>query len=312
VREVLELPVPPREFILEPILQNRQTAMVYAWRGTGKTYFNLSLAYAIASGATTLHGWKAPAPRRVLYIDGEMPIETLKERLATITHGADREPPEDNYLSFIPADTQTEPLPNLALPEGQAAFASAINAADVIFVDSISTLCNSGKADNDVDSWLSQQNWALDLRRAGKTVVFIHHAGKGGQQRGTSRREDILDLSINLKQPNDYMPDQGARFEVHFTKARGLLGEAVKPFEAQLIVRDNRAEWQTKDLEDALLNRVVELHNNGITERDAAEELKISKSKLHRLKERAKRDGLIEFDKAARERWNRHDDKNDE
>jgi|SRR6516162_856742 hypothetical protein len=36
-------------------------------------------------------------------------------------------------------------------------------------------------------------NWALQLRRAGKSVILIHHAGKSGRQRGTSRKEDALE-----------------------------------------------------------------------------------------------------------------------
>ena len=36
------------------------------------------------------------------------------------------------------------------------------------------------------------QNWLLKLRRQGKSVLLIHHAGTNGRQRGTSRREDAL------------------------------------------------------------------------------------------------------------------------
>ena len=70
----------------------------------------------------------------------------------------------------------------------------------------------------------ARQRWLLSLRRRGVSVLFIHHAGKGGQQRGTSRREDILDTVIALRRPHDYSPKEGARFEVHLEKARGLYG----------------------------------------------------------------------------------------
>ena len=45
------------------------------------------------------------------------------------------------------------------------------------------------------------QRWLLSLRRRGKGALLIHHAGKGGQQRGTSRREDVLDTVIALRGP---------------------------------------------------------------------------------------------------------------
>ena len=90
----------------------------------------------------------------------------------------------------------------------------------------------------------------MRLRRRGVSVLIVHHAGKGGQQRGTSRREDVLDTSISLRRPDDYIPTEGARFEVHLEKARGVHGEAAKPFEAKLEVRDKAAIWTTRDIED--------------------------------------------------------------
>ena len=75
------------------------------------------------------------------------------------------------------------------------------------------------------------QEWALEQRRAGRSVAFVHHAGKGGQQRGTSRREDVLDTVIALRKPADHKPDQGARFELHYEKSRGFYGNDAKPFE---------------------------------------------------------------------------------
>jgi putative DNA primase/helicase len=37
-------------------------------------------------------------------------------------------------------------------------------------------------------------------------LLIVHHTGKGGEQRGTSRREDVLDTSISLRRPADYAP----------------------------------------------------------------------------------------------------------
>ena len=64
-------------------------------------------------------------------------------------------------------------------------------------VDSLSTLCRSG-VENESESWLPVQEWALRLRRNGVSVLFVHHAGKSGKQRGTSRREDVLDTIFHV------------------------------------------------------------------------------------------------------------------
>jgi putative DNA primase/helicase len=52
---------------------------------------------------------------------------------------------------------------------------------------------------------------------------------------------------------------QGARFEVHIEKARGTLGENVKPFEARLDTLDGKPAWCMKDVEDADRLRVAAL-----------------------------------------------------
>jgi hypothetical protein len=54
--------------------------------------------------------------------------------------------------------------------------------------------------ENDADSWTPMQNWLLAQRRAGKSVLVIHHSGKSGAQRGTSRREDTLDTARYRKE----------------------------------------------------------------------------------------------------------------
>lgn len=103
----------------------------------------------------------------------------------------------------------------------------------LIVLDNLATLCRHGRA-NDEESFLPVQEWLLKLRRRGISVLLVHHASKNGSQRGTSSKEDTLDTVIQLKRPSDYETDQGARFEVHLTKARGIFGEDAEPFEAQL------------------------------------------------------------------------------
>jgi putative DNA primase/helicase len=138
--------------------------------------------------------------------------------------------------------------------------------------------------DNDAESWGPIQEWLLKLRRRGISVFVVHHAGKGGQQRGTSRREDVLDTSISLRRPADYAPAEGARFEVHLEKARGLYGDAAKPFEAKLETSEGIAVWTTRELDDVNRARVQALLDDGLSVRDIADETGIPKSTVHRIK----------------------------
>ena len=86
-------------------------------------------------------------------------------------------------------------MPDLSTMEGQAAIAPLLEGVRLIVVDNISTLCRTG-TENESDSWDVVQMWALKQRSAGRSVLFVHHAGKTGAQRGTSKREDVLDTVI--------------------------------------------------------------------------------------------------------------------
>jgi hypothetical protein len=284
--DLLRAELPPRETILAPWLPNKGLAMVYGPRGIGKTHLTLGCAYAIASGGGFLR-WRAPTPRRVLVIDGEMPAATLQERLARIIGAANEAPPEPAYWRILAMDLQDGGF-DLGNEADQRALNPELAGADVIFVDNISTLARLGR-ENEAESWLPIQEWALHQRRAGRTVVFMHHAGKGGAQRGTSRREDVLDSVIALKRPDDYQPDQGARFEVHFEKNRGFHGDDAKAFEATL----GAGGWAMRDLADADMARVVGLTADGMSVRDIAEETGFTKSRVSRLQAKAREAGLM-------------------
>ena len=179
--------------------------MIYSPRGVGKTLLGLSVGYAVASGDKFLE-WSAPEPRSVLYVDGEMTAAEMQHRLAAIVAGFKREA-APNYFRMLSADVTERGLPDLATPEGQRMFDDAIGDAELTTLDNISTLCRSGK-ENEAESWQSVQDWMLGHRRAGRSILFDHHAGKGGGQRGTSKREDVLDSVIALRRPSDYRPEE--------------------------------------------------------------------------------------------------------
>jgi hypothetical protein len=158
----------------------------------------------------------------------------------------------------------------------------------LIIVDNLSTLVRSGK-ENEGESWQPVQNWALNQRAQGRSGLFIHHAGKGGGQRGTSRQEDVLDTVIALKRPSDYTPENGAAFEVHFEKARGVFGDSVASFTAQLTSSPAGGyAWETATLEESTFDKVVALSKEGLKPFEIATELEINKSTVSRHLQRAR------------------------
>jgi hypothetical protein len=281
IHQLLKLEIPTREMILDPIIPEKGLAMLYASRGIGKTHVACGIANAVATGTKFLK-WDAPKPRKVLHVDGELPAVELRERFAQVMAGATIKP-EPSMLQILTADLIELGIGNLAAPKVQAELEPWLDSVELLVLDNLSSL-TSVIRDDDTESWNPIQEWLLRLRRRGVSVLIVHHAGKGGEQRGTSRREDVLDTSISLRRPSDYVAPEGARFEVHFEKARGIHGNRAKPFEAMLEVRDDATLSTIREIEDVNLARVKALLDDELTIRDIADETGLSKSAVHRLK----------------------------
>jgi putative DNA primase/helicase len=293
INDFLMLDIPPRKMLLDPILPERSLAMLYAPRGLGKSWLALSIGLAVA-GSQSLLRWSAPRQRNVLFVDGEMPLVSLQERLKAISLGFSDNIPNDGF-QILAAD-QIESGINLCSDEGHRSLEPLLHDVDLLILDNLSTLCTSG-SESASDAWVPMQNWLLKLRRQGVAVLLVHHAGTNGRQRGTSRREDALDTVIALRRPEDYSPEQGARFEVHFEKLRNRV-EAVGaiPFEARVENVDNGIRWSSSDLKPPLLMQASELFAEGLTVREVAASLRISKSEAGRLRIRAMADGLLSLE----------------
>ena len=275
-----------REAILDPWLHTQDLCMVFAARGIGKTHFGLAVAYAIAT-AGKFTKWQAPKPRKVLYLDGELPGGVMQRRL--LMHCPDTEP-EAGFLRIFTPDLLPDgrALPDVSTYEGQEAIEALIEPdTEVVFLDNLSCWARTGR-ENDSESWSPVADWILSLRRRGIAVVFVHHAGKGGQQRGNSKKEDLLDVVIGLSRPTDYDPSQGAVFVAEFTKARNLSGPDAESIELKLGGTDERAEWTWRTVEASTYDRVLALAKEGLRPNDIAAELDVNKSTVSRHMRKAR------------------------
>lgn len=281
--EFLALDLPPRRWHVEGLIREKDAVMLHAWRGTGKTYVVASIAWSLTSGERFLR-FDVPHPTGVLWIDGEMPREDLQERLARIAAGStrDRQAP----LRILAADMLERGLPSLATREGQAMVNHNLDACPgigLVIVDNISTLASSGSSENDAESWQAVQDFILSLRRRGVASLWVHHSNKAGGQRGTSKREDVLNQVLELRRPSDYREEEGARFELRWAKARGAHGDLVRPLELALQeTPDGGLVWSWKFAEAAQRQRIQELHAEGVSARDIATEIGVHFSTVYR------------------------------
>lgn len=277
--------LPKRETILSPWLTEGSINMVFADRGIGKTFFCLSCAVALANGEEFL-SYKADKPVPVLYLDGEMQATAMQERFRQLTKGK----PTREALSIFTPDCQnlTDHIPDIGMPHGRLEIDELVKAVNpkVVFIDNISTFIRTGN-ENEGDSWSPVQEWAVQLRKQGVAVVFIHHANKEGKQRGSHKKEDVMDIVIQLKRPDDFLQGtDDTRMIIRYTKSRHMGALDTQDIEATLKNTDGSLEW-TFEAGDLDFHRAMDLLNDGVSMADVGEELGVSKSTVHRWKKKA-------------------------
>jgi Trp repressor protein len=155
----------------------------------------------------------------------------------------------------------------------------------------VSTLIKSGD-EISAESWQPIQEWLLKLRRIGLSVLLCHHAGLSGGQRGTTKRKDALDNVVKLVVPPDYTFEDGARFEIRFDHWCGDRTN-VHEIEAKYEVIDGKGLWTWKACADAMTDRVAAFLNEGLTQREVAQTLKVGVATVNRHKQKAKLAGKL-------------------
>lgn len=291
------LDIPERESVVGTWWREGGQGFVFGPRGLGKTWLSVYLARCIAEGRDC-GPWTISKARRVLYVDGEMALDALRERDRALRHN----PAAPLYfLSHDQHFRLTGRGLNLTDPLAQAALMSACeqHRAEVVFLDNLSCLF-SGMRENDADDWEAVLPWLLTLRRKGIAVCIIHHSGRNGaNMRGTSKREDASFWVMRLDAPSVADESVGARFIGRFTKNREGTESEAGPWQwtfqtASGVTRVNHVRMDN-------LDSFVQLVNDGMEScRDIAEEMGASKGAVSKWAKRAEKLGRIRIDSNKR------------
>ena len=286
--DLLSLQIPERPCYL-PWLPEGGNVMVYGPRGVGKTFFNLALAVSLATGKD-LWKWNCPAPVGVLYIDGEMQLDELRQRTTALMGTPPVAPLEflTGQLVYQRCDGKDLILTTDAMRQEVVKILDACPEIRVMILDNVSCLF-SGLNEDSKQDWEPINAWLIRLRHRGLATVLVHHAGKGGQQRGTSGREDSLDTVIHLAKPTGADARDGCHFELEFTKHRSVTGDAVGPLDVRLHTVNGNLQWVWNLLEVSMLDRARQLVKEGVQgPTDLGEELGISKGYASKILKKLK------------------------
>jgi hypothetical protein len=295
--EFTRIELPERKVFLTPWLKERSIALVSGPRGVGKTMFGIGLAEAIVRGEQ-FGPWKAGEPIPCLYLDGEMTVQDIQERLCQLDHTSDRKSPlyiySDAYASHLGM-----PRAHLAKEDWRTKMKQILLAkgVKVWVVDNLASL-TAGIDENSKKDWDPINAWLLELRFAGIATVMLHHTGKGGAQRGTSAREDNVDVSILLKRPSNYKPLDGARFDVKFEKARVRTRYLPSLADVEFRLTEDeqgRGVWVSKSAKGKTNKvKVIKMLHEGSDYDAIKEETGLSKGRISQIKKDAEEKGWLD------------------
>lgn len=303
INTFLEMRITRPDPMLGNVMSPATLLMIYGLAGTGKTYFNLAIAVCVSHGLSFLN-WAVPTPRSVLYIDGELPAYMLQQRIREL-----RDPIEPlitqtpRPMHIITPDLQPDGIPKIDTEEGRLALlqiASGMEDLSLVILDNLSCLTNP-EDDNSSASWSAVQELLLAFRRMGIAVIVVHHAGKGGQQRGTSRRADILDVILKLSPEAGGHEDGRTRIQVEFEKGRSLPADAKAPFTATLEPGPTTGLiWTRGAAALPVATRARQMLLDGMPAGEVASEIGAARSYVYRLRNELIASGELSSGRSAR------------
>ena len=296
VSEFRRIEIEHRGKLLAPFLKTESINQVYGWRGAGKTFFALGAIDAITR-RQNFGPWVCEHSVPCLFVDGEMTVTDNHERFDDLGFlEGERESPfyfySDHYANRLGLPRAS--LLNANWRDKIKAICKARNIG-LLVLDNIASL-TPGIDENAKKDWDPINQWLLELRYTGISTLLLHHESKEGKQRGTSAREDNLDISIRLKSPPDFIPEDGCRFIVHFTKARVRTADLklIADTEFKLTTDEaGRFTWTHADVKASTKIEVLRLVNEGMTQKAISDDLAISKGYVSKIIRRATEEGLI-------------------
>ena len=287
---------PKVDYILNPIFTTRSFNQIYGYYESGKTVFGLALSIAMASGQEFLD-WKCENSVPTLYVESELPAELFKSVRASIINDYfenNKEFRGDRHFTLTQDD-----LTNNGFKYGFKSIAVAKEhgkkAAEdygrrgrefienllfkiekrtgqkpFYFLDNMSRLATIDE--NKAPDWHPFINWGIDMKNKGYSGCFVHHANKGGNNKGSSGSSFIgrlLDTSIALRKlDNDYRfdmkGDKNLQSSIEFDKSRGFGGS--KWTRKRIITMNEDGQWKNYPYLKQISFEILKLSEQGFNQ----------------------------------------------
>jgi hypothetical protein len=252
VSALLHREFPPEVHYLGSLVTQTTRMFLVGPTGAGKTMTAMAMAGGIASQRGFL-GWRTEKAGRVLWIDGEMPLQLLQQRFADLArrHGYNDEFPNLHYISWQEADGL---LPDgkwapLNTSEGQDYLLKLVELIQpaVVFFDNVQSLIVGDMKDE--VPWNDTMPLVLALTQRCIGQVWCDHTGHDqARQYGSSRKAWPFDAVMMILPVTDAAPGELALSLSFDAKARRRTPETWQDY-ASRIIRLREDQW-TSDADD--------------------------------------------------------------
>jgi putative DNA primase/helicase len=222
-----------------------------------------------------------------------MPFPDVKERTFGLNPGQNRKTPLYIYSDAYASELGL-PRANLLSERWREKMKAILTARGIKLwvADNLASLTR-GIDENSKRDWDPINQWLLELRFAGISTILPHHTNKEGGQRGTSAREDNIDISIILKNTFDYVPEDGAKFIVHFTKHRVRTNKLKDIADTQFQLTEDESGlliWSWGNIKAETRLEILRMIDEGHKQIDIADALGITRGYVSRIVKTAARE----------------------
>jgi energy-coupling factor transporter ATP-binding protein EcfA2 len=214
-RTLLHRQLPQEECLLGSVVTKTCRTFIVGATGTGKTNLALAMAGGIVSRQGFLH-WRSSRKARVLYVDGEMALPLLQQRISDLARrlGGEEEIELLHYVSWQePPPLEGEKFGSLNTVEGQSYLLKLCEQIqpDVVFFDNVQSLV-AGDMRDEVP-WNDTMPLVLALTARGIGQLWFDHTGHNtSRQYGASRKAWPFDTVAVITA----LPDTRERGELAF------------------------------------------------------------------------------------------------
>ncbi len=289
---------PKVEYLMNPIINTRSFNQTYGWYESGKTIFGMSLAMHMSSGHDFL-GWSCDKKIPTAYLESELPGDTIRNIKHSIRLGwLDKNQTYNGDWAF---SLNQDNLIAAGFKFGFRAIAVAkVHGKDAAkdygrrgrefvedwlhkiekktgvkpfyFLDNMTRLATIDE--NKAQDWNPFLNWGTDLKHKGFSGMFVHHANKNKEGKGSSGSSTIgrlLDTSIELRAlDQDYRFDipgsKSVQSSIEFDKSRGFGGSEWS--KKRIITMNEGGEWNHYPYLKQVSFEILKLSQQGLSQQD--------------------------------------------